>query len=57
MIVAFKMLNYAEESINTYDTGDKSEWESDFSTDISDYDSSDSDLEAVVRRCSSNRCS
>ena len=51
------MLNYAEESINTYDTGDESEWESDFSIDISDYDSSDSDLEAVVRRCSSNRCS
>ena len=31
-------LNYPEESINTYDTVDGSEWESDFSTDINGYD-------------------
>ena len=33
--VDFDTLNYAEESINTCDTGDESEWESDFYTHIS----------------------
>ena len=37
------MLNYPEESINTYDTGDESEWDRDFSANISDYDSSGTD--------------
>ena len=36
------MLNYLQECIDTCDT--ESEWESDFSKDISDYDSLDSDL-------------
>ena len=31
----FNTLNYAEESINACDTGDESEWENDFYTDIS----------------------
>ena len=47
----FSMLNYLEESINTYDTDDESEQKNDFpqilvndfSTDISDDNSLDSD--------------
>ena len=38
-MVDFNTLNYSEEIINRYDTGDESEWESTFSTDISKYDS------------------
>ena len=38
-MVDFNTLNYPEEIINRYDTGDESQWESDFSTDISKYDS------------------
>lgn len=33
------MLNYLKESINAYNPFHKSEWESDFSISISDYDS------------------
>ena len=33
-------LNYPKESINTYNTGDESEWKKEFSTDESDYDAS-----------------
>ena len=39
--VDFRTLNHPEESVNTNNTGDESEWENDFSTDISDFNSSD----------------
>ena len=42
--VNFNTLNYPEKSVNTYDTDDESEWERDFSTYISNYDSSSTDL-------------
>ena len=42
--VNFNTLNYPEKSVNTYDTDDESEWECDFSTYISNYDSSSTDL-------------
>ena len=38
--VDFNALNHPEKSINKYDTGDGSEWEKEFFTNISDYDSS-----------------
>ena len=38
--VDFNMLNYPEESVNSNYTGNKSKWNSDSTTDISDYDSS-----------------
>ena len=37
-------LNYREESINIYDTGDESDYESDFPTNIDDHDSTDIDF-------------
>ena len=37
--VDFNTLSYLEESINTYYTNDKSEYERNFSTYISDFDS------------------
>ena len=42
--VNFNTLNYPEKSVNTYDTDDESEWERDFSTYTSNYDSSSTDL-------------
>ena len=42
--VNFNTLNYPEKSVNTYVTDDESEWERDFSTYISNYDSSSTDL-------------
>ena len=35
--VDFNKWNYPDESISTYDTSGESEWEIDFSTDISAY--------------------
>ena len=46
--VNFNTLNYPEKSVNTYDTDDESEWERDFSTYISNYDSSSTDLYAGI---------
>ena len=42
--VDFNMLNYQKKIINTCNSGDESEWESDFSIDISDYDSLGTDV-------------
>ena len=48
--VDFNTLNYPEESINKWDTGDESESENDFHTDISDNDSSPSDFSPYLVR-------
>ena len=49
----FTTLNFPEESINTYDTGDESEGGSDFSTDVGD----SALLEIVSNEVFLQRCS
>ena len=43
-LCSINTLNYREESINTYDTGDESDYQSDFPTNIGVHDSSDIDF-------------
>ena len=40
----FNTLNYQEESINAYDLGHESEWQSDFTRNVSEFDSLGSDF-------------
>ena len=50
--IDFNVLNYLEETVNTYNTGDESERKSDFFADISNYDSSRTEIFPVKYVCS-----
>ena len=54
--VDFNKWNYPDESINTYDTGGESEWEIDFSTDISAYGWSSTDCINISGKPFRNKC-
>ena len=50
--IDFNVLNYLEETVNAYNTGDESERKSDFFVDISNYDSSRTEIFPVKYICS-----